>query len=113
VLPLFQKIWSISHNFSRFGPIISVLLNNILKKWKGNHKSCDAWKINNRFFKRYFKNSSQVGVRALASDILEVTLKKPVVYFPSITTFMVTFPLRQDIIEKYGDNWTEPGKNCD
>ena len=23
---------------------------------------------------------------------------------------MVTFPLRQDIIEKYGDNWTEPGK---
>ena len=55
-------------------------------------------------------NSSQVGVRALASDILEVTLKKPVVYFPSITTFMVTFPLRQDIIEKYGDNWTEPGK---
>ena len=56
------------------------------------------------------ENSSQVGVRALASDILEVTLKKPVVYFPSITTFMVTFPLRQDIIEKYGDNWTEPGK---
>ena len=56
------------------------------------------------------ENSSQVGVRALASDILEVTLKKPVVYFPSIATFMVTFPLRQDIIEKYGDNWTEPGK---
>lgn len=56
------------------------------------------------------ENSDQVGVRALASDILEVTLKKPVVYFPSITTFMVTFPLRQDIIEKYGDNWTEPGK---
>ena len=23
---------------------------------------------------------------------------------------MVTFPLRQDIIEKYGDSWTEPGK---
>lgn len=55
------------------------------------------------------KNSDEVGVRALASDILEVTLKKPVVYFPSITTFMVTFPLRKDIIEKYGDDWTEPG----
>jgi len=54
------------------------------------------------------KDSDQVGVRALASDILEVTLKKPVVYFPSITTFMVTFPLRKDIIEKYGDDWTEP-----
>ena len=56
------------------------------------------------------KDSNQVGVRAIASDILEVTLKKPVVYFPSITTFMVTFPLRKDIIEKYGDDWTEAGK---
>ncbi len=55
------------------------------------------------------KNSDEVGVRAIAENILEVTLKKPVVYFPSITTFMVTFPLRQDIIEKYGDDWTEPG----
>lgn len=54
------------------------------------------------------KNSDQVGVRAKASDILEVTLKKPVVYFPSVTTFMAAFPLRKDIIEKYGDNWTEP-----
>jgi oligopeptide transport system substrate-binding protein len=52
----------------------------------------------------------KVGIRAIASNTLEVTLKKPVVYFPSITTFMVTFPLRQDIIEKYGDSWTEPGK---
>ena len=56
------------------------------------------------------KDRDEVGVRALASDILEVTLKKPVVYFPSITTFMVTYPLRQDIIEKYGDSWTDPGK---
>ncbi len=54
------------------------------------------------------KDKDQVGVRALASDILEVTLKKPVVYFPSITTFMVTFPLRKDIVEKFGDDWTEP-----
>ena len=56
------------------------------------------------------KDRDEVGVRALASDILEVTLKKPVVYFPSITTFMVTYPLRQDIIEKYSDSWTDPGK---
>ena len=54
------------------------------------------------------KDPDQVGVRALDLNILEVTLKKPVVYFPSITTFMVTFPLRKDIVEKYGDDWTEP-----
>ncbi|PIQ97550.1 MAG: oligopeptide-binding protein oppA [Nitrospinae bacterium CG11_big_fil_rev_8_21_14_0_20_56_8] len=52
---------------------------------------------------------SLVGVRAVSPRVLEVRLKKPVVYFPSITTFMVTFPQRQDIVEKYGDRWTEPG----
>lgn len=53
-------------------------------------------------------DASQVGVKALSPGVLEVQLKKPVVYFPSITTFMVTFPIRRDIIEKYGDRWTEP-----
>ncbi len=55
-------------------------------------------------------NPDLVGVRALAPDILQVRLKKPVVYFPSITTFMVTYPARQDIIRQHGDSWTEPGK---
>jgi oligopeptide transport system substrate-binding protein len=51
---------------------------------------------------------SLVGVRALDDFTLEVRLRKPLVYFPSLVTFMVTFPLRQDVIEKYGDRWTEP-----
>jgi oligopeptide transport system substrate-binding protein len=51
---------------------------------------------------------SLVGVRALNSTVLQVHLNKPIVYFPSITTFMVTFPIRQDIVERYGDKWTEP-----
>ena len=50
----------------------------------------------------------QVGVQALSPHILQVRLKKPVAYFPSITTFMVTYPAREDIILKYGDAWTEP-----
>ncbi|GJL79077.1 MAG: peptide ABC transporter substrate-binding protein [Nitrospinaceae bacterium] len=54
-------------------------------------------------------DSARVGVRALSPTVLEVKLKKPVVYFPSITTFMVTFPMRRDIVERYGDLWTEPG----
>ena len=54
------------------------------------------------------KDSDAVGVKALSSDILEIKLKRPIVYFPNITTFMVTFPHRRDIIEKYGDRWTEP-----
>lgn len=50
----------------------------------------------------------QVGVRALAPYVLQVRLKKPVVYFPSITTFMVTYPAREDVILKHGDSWTDP-----
>jgi oligopeptide transport system substrate-binding protein len=52
---------------------------------------------------------SRVGVRALDPHTLEVELEAPLVYFPSITTFMVTFPGREDLVEQYGDSWTEPG----
>jgi hypothetical protein len=52
---------------------------------------------------------SRVGVRALGPHTLEVELEAPLVYFPSITTFMVTFPGREDLVEQYGDSWTEPG----
>ena len=51
---------------------------------------------------------SKVGVLAKSEHVLEIRLKKPVVYFPSITTFMVTFPQRRDIVEKFGDHWTDP-----
>jgi len=52
----------------------------------------------------------QVGVRALSPLVLEVRLKRPVIYFPSITTFMVTYPQREDIVTRYGDRWTDPDK---
>ena len=54
------------------------------------------------------KDASQVGVRALSSTVLQVRLKRPVIYFPSLTTFMVTFPQRRDVIEQHGDRWTDP-----
>jgi oligopeptide transport system substrate-binding protein len=56
------------------------------------------------------KDSSRVGVRALDPYTLEVRLKKPVVYFISITTFSATFPLRKEYIEKYRSHWTDPDK---
>jgi oligopeptide transport system substrate-binding protein len=49
-----------------------------------------------------------VGVRALSPTELEVRLERPLVYFPSLTTFMVTFPQRRDLIERYGHRWTDP-----
>ena len=56
------------------------------------------------------KDPSKVGVRALDDYTLEVRLKHPVPYFLSITTFMVTYPMRRDVVERYGDGWTEPGR---
>jgi oligopeptide transport system substrate-binding protein len=54
------------------------------------------------------KDADQVGVKALSPTVLQVRLKRPVIYFPSLTTFMVTFPQRRDIIEQHGDRWTDP-----
>jgi len=50
-----------------------------------------------------------LGVQAKDDSTLEVKLKHPASYFLSITTFEVTYPQRQDIVEKFGSKWTEPG----
>jgi oligopeptide transport system substrate-binding protein len=50
-----------------------------------------------------------VGVKAVDDTTVEFTLKEPAGYFPSISAMWVTFPLPQDAIETYGDNWTEAG----
>lgn len=51
---------------------------------------------------------SLVGVRAKDDWTLEVQLKHPASYFVALTTFEVTFPQRQDIIERFGGKWTDP-----
>jgi len=51
---------------------------------------------------------AQIGVRAADDATLVVELEAPLVYFPSLTTFMVTFPLRADVIAAHGNAWTEP-----
>lgn len=50
----------------------------------------------------------KVGVKALDDHTLSVKLKRPASYFLSLLTFMSTFPMRQDVVEKYGVKWTEP-----
>jgi oligopeptide transport system substrate-binding protein len=51
----------------------------------------------------------EVGVQAQDDVTLAVQLRHPVSYFLAITTFEVTFPQRQDIVEKFESRWTEPG----
>ncbi|MEO7162224.1 MAG: peptide ABC transporter substrate-binding protein, partial [Bdellovibrionia bacterium] len=51
------------------------------------------------------KSFDQVGVSAIDSLALQVRLNKPVSYWPYITTFWVTFPLRREVVEKPGPRW--------
>jgi oligopeptide transport system substrate-binding protein len=54
------------------------------------------------------KDASSVGVQAQDDQTLIVTLRHAASYFLAITTFEVTFPQRQDVVEKFGTRWTEP-----
>lgn len=53
-------------------------------------------------------NFAEVGVKAPDDRTLVVVLEKSRTYFLSLVTFMSTFPMRQDIVEKHGDKWTTP-----
>ncbi|MBI3544077.1 MAG: peptide ABC transporter substrate-binding protein, partial [Deltaproteobacteria bacterium] len=53
---------------------------------------------------------SQVGIKALSPTSLQIRLRRPVAYFIQMLTFWVTFPIRQDVIDKFGPSWSQPGK---
>jgi len=57
------------------------------------------------------KDFSEVGVKATDPYTLVVTLEQPASFFPELVAHQSTYPIRKDIIEKYGeDAWTSPGK---
>jgi oligopeptide transport system substrate-binding protein len=49
-----------------------------------------------------------VGVRAKDDRTLEVVLENPVPFFPELCAFFVYLPVRKDVIEKHGNQWTRP-----
>jgi len=50
-----------------------------------------------------------VGVKAVDDHTFEVTLKAPTAYFETVLPFSTFYPVRLDLVEQYGDQWTEPG----
>lgn len=56
------------------------------------------------------KDPSKIGMKVVDANTFEVTLNKRASYFPNIPCFTVTYPVRKDLIEKYGIKWTDPGK---
>lgn len=55
------------------------------------------------------KDQSKLGIRCIDDYTLEVRLKKPASYFLTLTAICASFPMRKDIVEKFGNRWTEPG----
>ena len=50
----------------------------------------------------------QLGVEARDDRTLVVTLEQPAAYFLRLASTWALMPLRQDVLEKAGDKWTEP-----
>ena len=62
------------------------------------------------FNRKQVSDFSKVGVTAKDESTLVVTLKHPVAYFPYLTGFWPLFPVRKDVIDREGNQWTKPGK---
>jgi oligopeptide transport system substrate-binding protein len=83
--------------------------------WKRNVSPVTASPYANAFFP--IKNGQaindgemdpeQLGVQATDDRTLVVTLERPAAFFLSLASTWTLFPLRQDIVEGYGERWTE------
>ncbi len=74
----------------------------------GELKGCDELFTNTDATQKQALTDA-LGVKAVDDTTLEVTLNKPIQTFATIWSLWATFPSRKDIIEKYGDKWTDPG----
>lgn len=52
--------------------------------------------------------ADELGIDVVGPRTLRVRLRQPAPYFPHITTFMVTHPIRKEIVEAHPQSWTEP-----
>lgn len=48
-----------------------------------------------------------LGIKAIDDFTLEVQLESPTAYFLDLVSIPIYYPIREDIIEKYGDSWTQ------
>ena len=54
------------------------------------------------------KDFSKVGVQVTPDRKIRVELTGPRMFFPFLLTHSNTYPIRKDVIEKHGVQWTEP-----
>ena len=54
------------------------------------------------------QDASQLGLRAIDSHTLEVTLEQPVSYFLFLVSHTTYMPVPKAVVEKHGEEWTRP-----
>ena len=54
------------------------------------------------------KDFKEVGIKITAPNVIEVELVKSVSYFPHLMAHSSAYPIRQDVIDKFGNQWTNP-----
>ena len=60
------------------------------------------------FAKGKEKDFSKVGIEALDEQTLKVTLTNPTPYFLQLCALWTLFPVRVDLIDRWGDDWIKP-----
>ena len=53
------------------------------------------------------RDAKLVGVKTLNPTTLQVTLKEPIPFFPSLTCFFTYRPVHKATVEKFGNQWTK------
>ena len=56
------------------------------------------------------KDFAKVGVEATDPLTIKVTLARPTPYFLDLCAFPTLYPVRVDLIARYGDDWVKPGR---
>lgn len=84
----------------------------LLNKKSGSGYASFLYDVENAeaFHAGRISDAAKVGVKAVGELTFRVKLRRRVPYFLHIPTFWVTFPVRADLIRKYGSSWATPGK---
>lgn len=61
-----------------------------------------------KFNKGEIKDASQLGLEVVDDHTLKVTLESPTPFFLSLLYHTSLYPVRQDIVEKFGSDWIRP-----
>jgi len=73
----------------------------------GDLKGCDDL-YNNKDAAQKQALIDALGAKAIDDTTIEFTLNKPVATFTTIWSLWAAYPSRKDVIEKFGDKWTDP-----